>query len=115
MNATIAVALHPGSHETGHFGHAQAFRIYRDGQFLEQRTASPFCGLRTPGDDSIEQVLAAISDCSVVVVSAIGPCGRTALQEAGMTVQLFTGGSDDAAGNAALSLTAAVVEKEASQ
>jgi predicted Fe-Mo cluster-binding NifX family protein len=115
MNATIAVALHPGSHETGHFGHARAFRIYRDGQFLEQRAASPFCGLRIPGDDSIEQVLAAIGDCSVVVVSAIGPCGRTALEDAGMTVQLFTGGSDEAAKSAALARMTPVIEKEASQ
>jgi predicted Fe-Mo cluster-binding NifX family protein len=115
MNATIAVALQPGSLETGHFGHAEAFRVYRDGRFLEQRTTSPFCGLRSPGDDSIDQVLAAIGDCSVVVVSAIGPCGRTALEEAGMTVQLFTGDSAAAADHAALALMAAVIEKEAVQ
>ncbi len=114
MNATIAVALQPGSHETGHFGHAEAFRIYRDGRFLEQRAASPFCGLRSPGDDRIEQVLEAISDCSVVVVSAIGPCGQTALEEAGMVVQLFTGGSDDAADFVARAPKAAVIGKEAS-
>ena len=96
MTQTIAVALHPGTQETGHFGQSDGFRIYRDRQFLEQRSASPFCG-RAPGASPIEQVLDAVRDCAVVVVAAIGPCGREALEEAGIAVRLFTGGADEAA------------------
>jgi predicted Fe-Mo cluster-binding NifX family protein len=101
MNETIAVALQPGTHETGHFGHAHRFRIYRDRRFLEQRDTSPFCGRGNPVVSTIDEVLDSIRDCSVVVVSAIGPCGREALEEAGIAVRLFTGGADEAAAFAA--------------
>jgi predicted Fe-Mo cluster-binding NifX family protein len=100
MNQTVAVALQPGTRETGHFGQSYGFRIYRDQRFLEERSTTPFCG-RSPGADPIEQVLDAVRDCSVVVVAAIGPCGREALEEAGIAVAVFEGDADAAAAFAA--------------
>jgi len=100
MSFTLAVAVQPESDQIGHFGRSDGFRIYEiadEARWLGQRPTLPFCGSHGRGGASIEPLLAVIADCAAVVVAAIGPCGRAALAEHGISVYEYSGGADAAA------------------
>jgi predicted Fe-Mo cluster-binding NifX family protein len=100
MSFTLAVAMQPDGDQTGHFGRSEGFRIYEiadRARWIGQRPALPFCGSQGRGGASIEPLLTVIDDCAAVVVAAIGPCGRAALAERGISVYEFAGSADAAA------------------
>ena len=100
MSFTLAVAVQRESDQTGHFGKSEGFQIFEIGvsiRLLGQRPATPFCASHGRGGASMEPLLAVISDCAAVVVSAIGPCGRAALLNHGISVYEFSGSAASAA------------------
>ena len=113
MNLRIAISLDAATHRTGHFGWASSFRVYQLGSggldFFETRTVHPFCGQSDRQGGALGRLLDAIGDCSFVVVSAIGPCGLSGLQQRGIGVHLFTGSVEDAAASAAQALRVGLV------
>jgi nitrogen fixation protein NifB len=113
MHLRIAIALDDSGSRTGHFGHASRFEVYQLGatgpRFLERRTVHPFCGPSDPQGGSLGHVLDALGDCSLAVVSAIGPCGLTGLQQRGIGVHLATGSVEDAVASAARTLGTGLV------
>jgi len=79
----IAIALGADGLNLAHFGQAERFDVYDDGDGLflltESRKNSPPCGR----EDSATQMNAAarlVSDCAAVVAARFGPC---ALREVG--------------------------------
>ena len=113
MNLRIAIALDDSDARTGHFGHASRFVVYQfdaaGARLLERRSVHPFCGQSDPQGGSLGRVLDALGDCSLVVVSAIGPCGLTGLQQRGIGVHLFSGRVEEAAPSAVRVLGAGLV------
>ncbi len=72
-----------------HFGAAVRFQVYEIGageyRFIEARDTSPSCDRgETNAARRIHHVLDALSDCTAVLASCIGPCAAQELQARGM-------------------------------
>ncbi|WP_162162980.1 NifB/NifX family molybdenum-iron cluster-binding protein [Gorillibacterium massiliense] len=72
-----------------HFGRSERFFIYRveaDGRavLLEEREARRPCGNGSHEEDALEAAAAALSDCSIALVSRIGPGADRALLRRGV-------------------------------
>jgi nitrogen fixation protein NifB len=86
----VAVASKDKGLTNEHFGHAQEFLIYeidtQQAQLLENRPVKPYCHgpEESPGD--LSESIAALSDCTAVIVAKIGALPESRLKEAGIEV-----------------------------
>jgi len=76
MARRIAVASSDGRAVDTHFGHAENFYVYEiDGSsasFVECRRVAAACARGRHEESSFDAALAALSDCTAIVVSVIG-------------------------------------------
>ena len=86
----VAVASKDRGLTNQHFGHAQEFLIYEvdahQAQLLENREVTPYCHGPEGGPGDLSESIAALSDCTAVLVSKIGALPENRLQEAGIQV-----------------------------
>ncbi|AWK86783.1 nitrogenase cofactor biosynthesis protein NifB [Azospirillum thermophilum] len=84
----IAVATKGGERINEHFGHAREFQIYEVGPqgatFVGHRRVDQYCEGGSGDEDALDGVLAAINDCTAVLVAKIGGCPSKSLQAAGI-------------------------------
>ena len=83
----IAIALEQNGAKLVHFGHAERFAIFDDGdgifQVVENRSSSPPCGR----DDTKFLMTAAarlLSDCTAVIAARFGPCALREVEKNGI-------------------------------
>ena len=82
-----------------HFGMSEGFVIYdvddRGGyHFSEYRKTSPACGVGERHDSAMQNSVAALSDCRIVLVSQIGPCAERELSASGVQFMTVSGNID---------------------
>jgi len=86
----VAVASKDNHLTNQHFGHAQEFLIYEvepeQAQLLENRPVKPYCHGPAEGPGDLSESIAALSDCTAVLVAKIGALPESRLQEAGIEV-----------------------------
>ncbi len=87
----IAVASKDGRVINQHFGHAERFLIYEadegETRFLEERSVERYCAgneAHLYEDNKFEKVYEAIKDCSILLVSRIGPTPERELEKKGI-------------------------------
>ncbi|MCW2245979.1 nitrogen fixation protein NifB [Azospirillum fermentarium] len=84
----IAVATKGGERINEHFGHAREFQIYEVGlkgaTFVGHRRVETYCEGGSGDEDALSTVLAAIADCTAVLVAKIGGCPSKSLTDAGI-------------------------------
>lgn len=85
----IAVASSDGKVVNQHFGHSRqfiVFEVYDSGEwsFNEIRITNPICINGEHKTSSMQEVVALLSDCKVVIVSQIGDVAKFALKAAGI-------------------------------
>jgi predicted Fe-Mo cluster-binding NifX family protein len=91
MNNRIALASSDGIIVDEHFGHCHWFYIVDlndDGSTspVERRWVDPACSGGTHSESGLQRVVAALSDCKVVVAVKAGPGAQLALKAAGIRV-----------------------------
>ncbi|MDS1030214.1 NifB/NifX family molybdenum-iron cluster-binding protein [Bacillota bacterium LX-D] len=89
MSYKIAVASSDGKFINEHFGRSKQFLIFEvaennEYRFLELRHNTPPCNSGEHGEDQMEKTINLLSDCSIVLVSQIGPGAERKLQAKGM-------------------------------
>jgi nitrogen fixation protein NifX len=89
MAYKIAVASSDGKVVNQHFGHSRQFVVYDvndadEWNFKEIRVTNPICSMGEHSEASMQQVVALLSDCKVVVVSQIGFVAEQALLNEGI-------------------------------
>lgn len=89
MAFKVAVASLDGIHINQHFGRSDGFLIYQieeNGEYalVEERAVSRPCGPGKHEDDALKQAAAQLSDCSIALVSRIGPGAEQALAAKGV-------------------------------
>ncbi|MBP0028737.1 NifB/NifX family molybdenum-iron cluster-binding protein [Roseofilum sp. Guam] len=86
----VAVASKDKGLTNEHFGHAREFLIYEvdahQAQLLENRPVKPYCHGPEGGPGDLSENIAALSDCTAVLVAKIGALPESRLQEAGIEV-----------------------------
>lgn len=84
----VAVATKTGQQIDLHFGHADAFAIYRvsDGAiaFLENRAVEHYCQGGYGDEDKREAILRALADCRAVFLARVGDGPAKRLRDAGI-------------------------------
>ncbi len=84
----VAVASTDGRVIDMHFGHAEAFRVYRVDatgvHFLESREVEHYCQGGYGDEDKREVILRALADCSALFVAMAGEGPKARLREAGI-------------------------------
>lgn len=84
----VAVASTDGRAIDMHFGHADAFRVYRVDaagvHFLESRTVEHYCQGGYGDEDKREVILRALADCSALFIARAGEGPKARLREAGI-------------------------------
>ena len=84
----VAVATKTGQQIDLHFGHADAFAIYRvTGEsiaFLENRDVEHYCQGGFGDDDKREAILRALADCRAVLLARVGDGPAKRLRDAGI-------------------------------
>jgi nitrogen fixation protein NifX len=90
MARRIAVASSDGRVVDTHFGHAESFFVYEiegtSASFVESRRAAAACSKGGHDESSFDATLAALSDCTAIVVSVIGYGAAAYLGSKGMRV-----------------------------
>ena len=86
----VAVASKDKSLTNQHFGHAREFLIYEvdanQAEWVESRPVKPYCHGPEEGPGELSESIAALSDCTAVLVSRIGALPESRLEEAGIKV-----------------------------
>lgn len=90
----VAVATKGSGLVNQHFGHAKEFQIYEvdgnEARFVSHRKIDHFCQGGYGEDATLDKIIEAIADCKAVLVSKIGECPKTKLQEVGIqTVESY--------------------------
>ena len=84
----VAVASTDGRAIDMHFGHADAFRVYRADaagvQFLESRKVEHYCQGGYGDEDKREVILRALADCAALFIARAGEGPKARLREAGI-------------------------------
>ncbi len=84
----VAVATKNGQQIDLHFGHADAFAIYRiDGDtvaFLENRAVEHYCQGGFGDEDKREAILRALADCRAIFLARVGDGPAKRLRDAGI-------------------------------
>jgi nitrogen fixation protein NifB len=84
----VAVASTDGRVIDMHFGHVEAFRVYRVDvtgvHFLESRDVEHYCQGGYGDEDKREVILRALADCSALFVARAGEGPKARLREAGI-------------------------------
>ncbi len=91
MSWRVAIASLDGVSISEHFGRAKYFYIidvHADGTgtLAEKRDVRPLCGNGEHSDDGLSAAVAALGDCTAVLVARIGPSARKSLELARITV-----------------------------
>ncbi|BDG05809.1 nitrogenase cofactor biosynthesis protein NifB [Anaeromyxobacter oryzae] len=88
LRARVAVATRGEGRVNEHFGHAPSFQVYdvsRAGaRLVGLRRVDAYCVGGEGEDDALEGALAALSDCTAVLVAKVGRCPREKLAAAGI-------------------------------
>lgn len=89
MPFKVAVSSLDGVRINQHFGRSEFFYIYRvedNGEYelVEERKVKPPCGMGRHEDDALEQTALLLQDCSIALVSRIGPGAEKALAAKGV-------------------------------
>lgn len=86
----VAVATRDGRSVDCHFGHAESFAIFEiddeGARPLGLRHAPAYCQGGFGEEEELEEVIAAIADCSHVLVAKMGRCPRERLARSGIVV-----------------------------
>lgn len=84
----VAVASTDGRAIDMHFGHADAFRVYRVDasgvHFLESREVEHYCQGGYGDEDKREVILRALADCSALFMARAGDGPKARLRDAGI-------------------------------
>lgn len=98
----IAVASKDGSVINQHFGHAERFLIYEANgegvRFIEERPVERYCTgneAHLYEDSKFEKIYEAIKDCSLLLVSRIGPTPEMELEKAGIKTFMLSDWIDE--------------------
>ncbi|MDF2925388.1 MAG: Dinitrogenase iron-molybdenum cofactor biosynthesis protein [Paenibacillaceae bacterium] len=89
MAFKVAVSSLDGVRINQHFGRSDSFLIYQiedNGEYalVEERLVSRACGFGGHEEDALERAACLLSDCSVALVSRIGPGAEKALAAKGV-------------------------------
>ena len=88
LTARVAVATKGEGLVNQHFGHARELLVYdvdrRGVRLVGHRKVDQYCSGGEGGDDELEGMLAALSDCRAVLVAKVGRCPRERLASAGI-------------------------------
>ncbi|MCL6457836.1 MAG: hypothetical protein K6T85_07505 [Gorillibacterium sp.] len=89
MTFKVAIASLDGVQINQHFGRTDKFLIYQiedNGEYevVEERAVKRPCGSGQHEDDALNQAAQLLSDCSVALVSRIGPGAEQALAAQGV-------------------------------
>lgn len=84
MAYKVAVASSDGKVINQHFGRCKIFIIFEitdndEWLFLENRHNLPPCGSEDHSEDAMQRTIDLVSDCSIVLVSKIGPAATQKL------------------------------------
>jgi Uncharacterized conserved protein len=84
MTSKVAVASSDGKVINQHFGRSRHFLIFEiddqgEYRFLESRSNDPPCGISEHFEDDMQRTVDLLSDCSIVLVSRIGPAAKQSL------------------------------------
>ena len=81
----IAIALEADGVTLAHFGHAERFFVYDDGdgafRLAETRRNIPPCG-QEGSEELMTAAAGLVSDCAAVVAGRFGPCAMREVQQA---------------------------------
>lgn len=84
----VAVATKTGQQIDLHFGHAEAFAIYKvtgdSIAFLENRAVEHYCQSGFGDEDKREAILRALADCRAVFLARVGEGPAKRLRDAGV-------------------------------
>lgn len=89
MAFQVAVASLDGQRINQHFGRSRSFLIYRVEDYggyelLEEREVKPPCGPGQHEEDALMETARLLQDCSIALVSRIGPGAEKALAAHGV-------------------------------
>ena len=91
MSIRVAIASQDGQFVNEHFGRAGKFWIYQGDsagfEWVETRPVTPPCSGGSHAEDALLDAARNLSDCQVVLCSAIGPGAQAVLESVG--VQAF--------------------------
>ncbi len=86
----VAVATKGGGIVNQHFGHAKEFQVYEvdanEVKFVGHRKIDLYCQTGYGEEATLENIIAAISDCKAILTSKIGNCPQEELEKAGLQV-----------------------------
>ncbi len=93
MAYKVAVASSDGKVINQHFGRSKVFIIFEvdndEWAFQENRANTPPCGFGDHSEDAMQRTIDLVSDCSIVLISKIGPVAEQKLNSKGIKAYMM--------------------------
>lgn len=100
MTVRVAFAGDSENRRLEHFGHAQEFVVFdvdeHAAALVDARRSDAFCSAGPKGDAALAATTSLLSDCQVVISTAVGPCVQNALAASGLATLEYDGTIDEA-------------------